>query len=213
MGEAKGGCDMERRRTSFLCAVSLLLTLLLALGACGSGATTSVGGSHGGASGTATAATTATTATTATATTGTSGHTTTATKSATATKTSASGSPFVGGPYADFIKRYGQPSSIGANGRALFRASSAPPVLLGVSPTSGIVRYAGADGPGNWSIQDAFAFCAKFLPKGATEYRSDSGHKYYHSGVGDLHLDAPSAGAGTSGTGAGTCSLTLANAP
>jgi hypothetical protein len=135
-----------------------------------------------------------------------------ATKSATATKTSASGRPTVGGPYANFIKQYGQPSGIGASGRALFRASSAPPVVLGVSPTSGTVRYVGADGPGNWSIQDAMAFCAKFLPNAATEYRSDSGHKYYHSGVGDLHLDAPSAGAGTSGTGAGTCSLTLATA-
>lgn len=186
---------------SFLCAVSLLLTLLLALGGCGGGATTRVGGSHGGTSGTATT------------TTGASATTTTASKSATATKTNASGSPFVGGPYTNFVKQYGQPSGIGANGRALFRASSAPPVLLGVSPTSGTVRYAGADGPGNWSIQDAFAFCAKFLPKGAAEYYSAGGHKYYHSGVGDLHLDAPSAGAGTSGTGAGTCSLTLVNAP
>jgi hypothetical protein len=201
MGEAKGGCDLERSQIFLVCAVSLLLTLLLALGGCGGGATTSVSGSHGGASGTATT------------TTGASTKTTTATKASTATKTSASGSPFVGGPYANFIKQYGQPSGIGANGRALFRASSAPPVVLGVSPTSGMVRYAGADGPGNWSVQDAIAFCAKFLPKGATEYRSDIGHKYYHSGVGDLHLDAPSAGAGTSGTGAGTCSLTLVNTP
>lgn len=205
MGEAKGGCDMgcdmERRRISFLFALLLLLTLLLTLGGCGGGATSSASGSHGGASGTAT--TTTSTSTTST----------TATKSSTATKTSSNGRPFVGGPYADFIKQYGQPSSIGANGRALFRASSAPPVLLGVSPTSGMVRYAGADGPGTWSIQDAFAFCAKFLPKDATEYHSDGGHKYYHSGVGDLHLDAPSAGAGTSGTGAGTCSLTLVNTP
>jgi hypothetical protein len=198
---------MERRRISFLCAVSLLLTLLLAPGGCAGGAATSVGGSHGGASGTATTSP-STSANTTTAT-----KSVTATKSATATKTSASGRPFVGGAYGDFIKQYGQPSSIGASGRALFRVSSAPPVVLGVSPTSGMVRYAGADGPGNWSIQDAVAFCAKFLPTGATEYRSDSGHTYYHSGVGDLRLDAPSAGAGTSGTGAGTCSLTLASAP
>jgi hypothetical protein len=119
----------------------------------------------------------------------------------------------VGGSYTDFVKEYGKPYMFGASGRALFRASSAPLVVLGVSPTTGMVRYAGADGPGAWTRQQAVTFCAKFLPKDASEYHSDALHTYYHSGVGDLHLDAPSAGAGTSGTGAGTCSLALVSAP
>jgi hypothetical protein len=161
VGDTKGGHDLGRYHVSFLLAVTLLLSLLLALVGCGS--------------------------------------------------SSASVPPSVGGPYSAFVTKYGQPSSIRANGRALFRASSAPPILLSVSPSRGTVQYVGADGPATWTSQDAFAFCARFLPKGATEYRSDGQHKYYHSGIGELHLDVPSTGAGTSPTGRGTCGLTIAN--
>jgi len=188
---------MARYRISFLLAAALLLTLI----GCGGGARTS------GSSATTSPSSASSTSTSSTSTSGTK-----STSTRTSATPSANGRPFVGGPYADFVKKYGQPNSIGASGRALFRASRAPLILLGVSPTSGAVNYAGADGPGTWTAQDAFAYCAQFLPQDATQYHSDGQHKYYHSGVGDLHLDAPSAGAGTSGTGAGTCGLTLSNA-
>jgi hypothetical protein len=200
---------MQRGRSSFLHAVALanalILTLLPTLVGCGGGATSTGGGRQSGTvvSGATTGATSGATSAAATTNTGV----------RTPTKTSATGHPFVGGSYADFVQQYGKPFTIGASGRALFHASSAPLVVLGVSPTSGVVRYAGGDGPGNWTTKQAADFCAQFLPKGATAYHSDQQHTYYHSGVGDLHLDAPSAGAGTSGTGTGTCSLVLTNTP
>jgi hypothetical protein len=189
---------MARYRISFLLAAALLLALVACGG--GSGARTS------GSSATTSPSSASSTSTSSTSTSGTK-----STSTRTSATPSANGRPFVGGPYSDFVKKYGQPNSIGANGRALFRASSAPQILIGVSPTSGAVKYTGADGPATWTTQDAFAYCAQFLPNGATQYHSDGQHKYYHSGVGDLHLDAPSTGAGTSGTGAGTCGLTLSN--
>jgi hypothetical protein len=189
---------MARYRISFLLAAALLLALV----ACG-------GGSGARTSGSSATTSPSSASSTSTSSTSTSGAKSTSTR--TSATASANGRPFVGGPYSDFVKKYGQPNSIGANGRALFRASSAPQILIGVSPTSGAVKYTGADGPATWTTQDAFAYCAQFLPNGATQYHSDGQHKYYHSGVGDLHLDAPSTGAGTSGTGAGTCGLTLSN--
>jgi hypothetical protein len=197
---------MQRRRSFFLRVVALthalILAVLLTLVGCGGGATTNKGGR---ASGTVVGGATTSATTSATATTKTGANT--------PTKTSATGHPIVGGSYSDFVKQYGKPYMIGASGRALFHASSNPAVVLGVSPTSGMARYAGADGPGAWTRQQAVSFCAQFLPKDATAYHTDGLHTYYHSGVGDLHLDAPSAGAGTSGTGAGTCSLTLVSTP
>jgi hypothetical protein len=124
---------------------------------------------------------------------------------------SASVRPFVGGPYSDFVTKYGQPIRTGADGRAVFRASSSPDVLVSVSPTSGAVTLLGAAGPTSWTDQDTLTFCAQFLPKEATEYRSVGKNKYYHSKVGDLHLDVPGTGVGTSGTGAGTCGVTLSH--
>lgn len=203
---------MQRRRSSFLRAVALahalILALLLTLVGCGGGATTSGSGQKSG-----TIVSSATSGATSGATTKTGASTPTKASASTPTKASATGHPFVGASYADFVKQYGKPYMIGTSGLALFHASSAPVVVLGVSPTSGTVRYAGADGPGSWTRQQAVTYCTQFLPKDAKAYHSDGLRTYYHSAVGDLHLDAPSAGAGTSGTGAGTCSLALVSAP
>jgi hypothetical protein len=116
--------------------------------------------------------------------------------------------PFVGGPYADFVARYGQPyltvpSTTLIDGQAMFTAGDDSSIVFKVSPTSGNVSLLIATGPASWTDDDEVAFCRQFLPKDAMQTESTTKYQTFHSSVGDLRLDLPR-------DGAGACELTIA---
>ena len=106
--------------------------------------------------------------------------------------------PFVGGPYADFVARYGEPyltapSTTLTDGQAMFTSDGDSSVVFKVSPTSGNVSLLVATGPASWTDQDAMAFCKQFLPVGATKTDAATSHQTFHADVGDLRLDVAAA--------------------
>lgn len=115
--------------------------------------------------------------------------------------------PFVGGPYADFVVRYGEPyltvtSTTLTGGQAMFTADDDSSIVFKVCPTSGNVSLLTATGPASWTDDEELAFCGRFLPKDATQTERATKYQTFHSSVGDLRLNLPR-------DGTGSCELTI----
>jgi hypothetical protein len=124
----------------------------------------------------------------------------TPTPAATSASTS-TGKPHIGGPFANFPAKFGQPFGHGTGDSDNFWGDPAQTIVIDVSPTSGTVTYVSVIGPTTWSDSETFNYCVQFLPDGATEYNSAGENTDYHSSVGDLVV---------SNYGAGTCVITMA---
>ncbi len=111
------------------------------------------------------------------------------------------GKPFIGGPYANFIAAYGQPSGNGLGDSANFWGDPAHTITINVSPTSGTVTFVAVVGHTSWSNDETYTYCTQFLPDDAAEYNSVGRYTDFHSSVGDLVV---------SNNGAGTCVITKA---
>ena len=115
---------------------------------------------------------------------------------------------FVGGPYADFVARYGEPyltvaSTTLTDGQAMFTAGDSSSIVFKVSPTRGNVSLLIATDPASWTDDEELAFCGQFLPKDATQTERATKYQTFQSSVGDLRLDLPR-------DGTGSCELTVA---
>lgn len=110
--------------------------------------------------------------------------------------TAAAPSPHIGDRFSVFQAAYGQPASIG-NDRGLkaghvtirgtrFYTDNGHTIIIDVQPIQGIVKNLVVTGPASWTSTQAVAFCRRYLPSGATAFRTTGPYTYYHSSVGDV---------------------------
>lgn len=122
----------------------------------------------------------------------------------------AGASPRVGEQLSVFTSAYGQPARIGT-GKGLkinhikvngvrFYADQAHTIIVTAQPTKGVVNSLLVTGPASWNNQQSFAYCGRFLPTGATAFRTVGQYTYYHSSIGDVVLN---------NAGNGTCQVAM----
>jgi len=105
------------------------------------------------------------------------------------------GPPYVGGPYSNFVAKYGQPFSRNSGGDDLY-TDSAQTITIQIAPTSGTVTHLGLVGHDSWSDGDTHDYLGQFLPSDATLYNSAGQYTDYHSSAGDLVIGVFGQGTG-----------------
>lgn len=103
--------------------------------------------------------------------------------------------PHLGGPFSDFIGKYGTPSNQGDGSSQNFWTGSDQSIDINVTRNEqGKVTLLNILGSASWSAQQTQNYCAQFLPDGAAQVSASGNQIEYQSSAGKivLTLQAPS---------------------
>ena len=99
------------------------------------------------------------------------------------------GRPHLGGPFSDFVGKYGPPNEQGDTSGQNFWIGTDQAIDLNISSdTQGEVTQLAALGPTSWNSQQAEQYCLPFLPNRATQFKATTTQRAYHSDSGDVLL-------------------------
>lgn len=99
------------------------------------------------------------------------------------------GRPHLGGPFSDFVGKYGPPDQQGETNSQNFWVGPEQTMVLNLSSNAqGDVTQLNAFGPPSWNAQQAKAYCTQFLPDQATPLQTTATHIMYQSSSGEVML-------------------------
>lgn len=99
------------------------------------------------------------------------------------------GRPHLGGPFSDFVGKYGPPSGQGDVDSQNFWVGPDQTIDINVLRNAqGMVTQLDVLGPDSWNAQQAERYCVQFLPDKAVQFSATPAQKEYHSSVGTVVL-------------------------
>lgn len=99
------------------------------------------------------------------------------------------GRPHLGGPFSDFVGKYGSPGAQGdANGQEFWVGPNQTIDITVGQNEQGKVTQLEVLGSDSWDQQQAKSYCAQFLPDGATQTSSAANLVEYRSSLGQVDL-------------------------
>lgn len=99
------------------------------------------------------------------------------------------GRPHLGGPFSDFVGKYGTPTEQGDGSGENFWVGTDQNIDINVSRSDqGEVTQLNVLGPLSWDAQQAQSYCTQFLPDNAVQYNATSTQINYHSSSGNVVL-------------------------
>lgn len=100
------------------------------------------------------------------------------------------GRPHLGGPFSDFVGKYGIPSSQGDANSQEFWVGPDQAIDINVSQNEqGKVTQIQVLGSDTWNEQQTRSYCMQFLPDGATQFSATNNVIKYHSSAGEIDLN------------------------
>lgn len=105
------------------------------------------------------------------------------------------GRPHLGGPFSDFVGKYGTPGNQGDGSSQNFWTGSDQSIDINVTRNEqGKVTQLNILGSTSWDAQQTQNYCTQFLPDGAVQASASGNQIQYHSSAGQvmLNLQAPS---------------------
>ena len=101
-----------------------------------------------------------------------------------------SGRPHLGGPFSDFVGKYGSPTSQGDGNSQEFWVGPEQTIEISVVRNDqGEVTQLTILGPNTWNAQQTQSYCIQFLPDGATQFQTANNLIEYHSSAGEIVLN------------------------
>lgn len=99
------------------------------------------------------------------------------------------GRPHLGGPFSDFVGKYGIPTNQGDGSSEDFWVGTDQSVDINVSRNEqGEVTQLNVLGPLSWTTQQATSYCTQFLPDNAVQSNATATQVDYHTSVGNVEL-------------------------
>lgn len=112
------------------------------------------------------------------------------------------GRPRLGGPFSDFVGKYGTPTPQGDASSQNFWDGPDQSITISVQRNEqGKVTQINILGAPSWNVQQTQNYCVQFLPDGALQFNATNNQVEYHSSAGDVVLDLQPT----------SCSLSLAH--
>lgn len=99
------------------------------------------------------------------------------------------GRPRLGGPFSDFVGKYGTPGNQGDSSGENFWVGTDQTIDINVArDEQGAVTQLNILGPMSWDTQQAQSYCVQFLPDNAVQFKATSTEIDYHSSAGEVVL-------------------------
>lgn len=99
------------------------------------------------------------------------------------------GRPHLGGPFTDFVGKYGMPANQGDGSSEDFWVGTDQSIDINVSHNEqGEVTQLDVLGPLSWTTQQATSYCAQFLPDSAVQSSATATQVDYHTSAGNVEL-------------------------
>jgi hypothetical protein len=99
------------------------------------------------------------------------------------------GRPHLGGPFSDFVGKYGPPTNQGDANSQNFWVGTDQTIDINVLTNAlGVVTQLDVLGPDAWNAQQAAGYCVQFLPDKAVQFSATATQREYHSSVGTVVL-------------------------
>lgn len=103
------------------------------------------------------------------------------------------GRPRLGGPFSDFVGKYGPATPQGDANSQNFWADSAQTIDINVMKNDqGNVTQLNILGPRSWTTQQSISYCTLFLPDQAVQFYATGTLIKYHTSAGDVVLNVQS---------------------
>lgn len=99
------------------------------------------------------------------------------------------GRPHLGGPFSDFVGKYGNPTPQGdANSQNFWIAPDLSIDIAVQRNEQGKVTQLNVLGAASWNMQQTRSYCEQFLPDGAAQFNATDTLVEYHSSAGNVML-------------------------